>query len=586
MRKLLEASLAKIRLASVFSLFLIVICSSTAQAAVQPPIAPGASLDGTFTVDLGGSVGWLEERPAEGTWKAISGSFGRDEVAITGRSNGVYYYRIGQLGANWSTSYSHSISVVVGAAPPEQDNSHEQSQYTFEARIGDLNNDGLMDLFIARLTGGDKNNGVIYKTLLLQEATSQLVPLASPSELQLSRASQWPLLNAQITLEDINIDGYVDLIVNVFEPDNSSMLDQLVFSSGVLFDGNAKAATAIDKELGMYLDDMYGWAADRNYFDAAVQIAQEALRVSVLEYVSGYFQWCSSYFCSWIQVSGNIGVIYQRVFTATQLSQALQKGLSLHGSGDGDNLSGFVGDWYLGGDCLYLYSSALCYQWVESNRIVEVGGGFDEENYSKAAKETADAFEEISQIPLDQINQTQAANVTEKFARQINQEVPLGSDEYCETAPVANNFVIAIPAAVPVAITCGRIIYKVAKIVIKLKAVEEAIDYEFQETIFRVFGNKSPIDGQSWTPVNPIIVPNFRDAAGLPRGNSCEKMVIGILKSRLGMEVRPALEWEEERYNYYVKGGLTEYYFEDRSRTDQLTGQIKYTSVWPMVPPC
>jgi hypothetical protein len=59
--------------------------------------------------------------------------------------------------------------------------------------------------------------------------------------------------------------------------------------------------------------------------------------------------------------------------------------------------------------------------------------------------------------------------------------------------------------------------------------------------LFRVWGGKSPPNGNSWTTVNPAEVGNFRSAAGLGDWNAGRFVSEGVLKDATGVSTRPAL---------------------------------------------
>lgn len=59
--------------------------------------------------------------------------------------------------------------------------------------------------------------------------------------------------------------------------------------------------------------------------------------------------------------------------------------------------------------------------------------------------------------------------------------------------------------------------------------------------VYRVWGGKSGAWGESWTTVNPNIVPNLRSAAGLPDVNAGRFVSEGVLQSTEGVTSRGAL---------------------------------------------
>lgn len=84
-------------------------------------------------------------------------------------------------------------------------------------------------------------------------------------------------------------------------------------------------------------------------------------------------------------------------------------------------------------------------------------------------------------------------------------------------------------------------------------------------TVFRVFGGDASAAGYSWTPENPLGVPNFRNAAGLPSGgesgatNTAEKMIKGTVKNKNIIKVRAALPLDGN------SGGLPEFIIDPKN---------------------
>jgi len=59
-------------------------------------------------------------------------------------------------------------------------------------------------------------------------------------------------------------------------------------------------------------------------------------------------------------------------------------------------------------------------------------------------------------------------------------------------------------------------------------------------TVYRVWGGNSGQMGQSWTPVNPRTVFDYRNAAGLPSGNTGLFLTEGLLQINEGTYLQPA----------------------------------------------
>ena len=92
-------------------------------------------------------------------------------------------------------------------------------------------------------------------------------------------------------------------------------------------------------------------------------------------------------------------------------------------------------------------------------------------------------------------------------------------------------------------------------------AITDTVDRpERYQPVYRVVSSPEFAYGQSWTPIDPRMVPNYRDVAGLPSGgesgynNTGDYLVTGVLINPMGIElIRPALPLDGN------KGGLIEY---------------------------
>jgi hypothetical protein len=81
------------------------------------------------------------------------------------------------------------------------------------------------------------------------------------------------------------------------------------------------------------------------------------------------------------------------------------------------------------------------------------------------------------------------------------------------------------------------------------------------EKVYRVFGENNNPMGESWTPVDPNKVKNFRLSAGLPDSNTGRFVVEGTIKDTSGITVRKALPLNGNL------GGLQEYVIPDAKTT-------------------
>ena len=194
---------------------------------------------------------------------------------------GIYHYRSqsisfsggGYLGIRvW---VSGEATVVVGAPSelppeltPELDSLSEQYNYDFQVRRGDINGDGMTDLYVERMDG-DADNGVIYRSILQQVAGGAFeVMAARPS--QLGTAANWPQAVLDIVLRDLNVDGHIDLLITGVGQIISGGLDQILFSSGRTFQRQAATTTAVDATFRKFFDNYHSWMQDDTFFQQNV----------------------------------------------------------------------------------------------------------------------------------------------------------------------------------------------------------------------------------------------------------------------------------------------------------------------------
>ena len=222
----------------------------------------------TYSVSYSG-YDFLEEKVGEnGAWTYVAGTNGTAE--ISGKPEGIYYYRAVFLDFYYGFPefyYSNEISVNVYSGPPiEVDGIWDQKDYIYQVRKGDINGDGKLDLFIKRTSGGNANNGVLSTSILQQQADKTFSVLtATPA--QLNTAASWANTNVEVVLGDFNMDGYVDLILKGIGNHIAGANNQMVFSKGQLFSGQASSVRDIDDDFVKTFSSITHWLGDSNYFD-------------------------------------------------------------------------------------------------------------------------------------------------------------------------------------------------------------------------------------------------------------------------------------------------------------------------------
>ena len=338
--------------------------------------APATSADGNYAVTytLDGSFNWLEEKEGEeGQWQLVTAQGIGNTYHASNKPPGIYHYRSqsisfsggGYLGIRvW---VSGEATVVVGAPSvlmPELDSLSEQHNYDFQVRRGDINGDGMTDLYVERMDG-DADNGVIYRSILQQVAGGAFeVMAARPS--QLRTAANWPQAVLDIVLGDLNVDGYIDLLITGVGQIISGGLDQILFSSGRTFQRQAATTTAVDAAFRKFFDNIYKLMLDETFFQ------QNVLTIAIPAY---------SYGCIYVPYGGYGGYLN-----------------NYQGGGYGNYGGG--GQWYC-----YLLPGLVIYRYFDPSVIstdavdfIRISEGLLEGQAT--IEDAVDLLEEIIDIPL------------------------------------------------------------------------------------------------------------------------------------------------------------------------------------------
>jgi hypothetical protein len=259
-------------LAGALGLCAISLCASGAVwAAPGLPSAPTVS-DGNYTVTPNGCneylpgqtcvAEWVEERAEPtGVFVATPGTF-------TNKPPGVYAYRTADMYCDdyyWvcTTRVGGAVTVTVGSLPP-RDPLEAQQQYAFRARTGNLVGDSGTDILIERVTGGQVGNGVIDAVILQQTAGHGFAPIVPTAAQRTSTA--WMLSGLEVAAEDINVDGYVDVIVKHVASAIPGAHDQIVYSPGFPLSDTAKGVRSLDEPMARFTGNMLDYMIDNDYF--------------------------------------------------------------------------------------------------------------------------------------------------------------------------------------------------------------------------------------------------------------------------------------------------------------------------------
>lgn len=580
-------------------IFFVVSCFSAAQAQsygmfppapyeLYPPSVP-EFIVGSYTVDwqdTSGSICWLSERVNNGSWATVPNTFSPVKTITLSRSIGNYDYQVACFD-DFGGILGPVASVGVVQSMPTLDLLDVQRGYQYEIRRGDLNSDGRKDIYLRRTSGGNSNNGVIYKTIITQNSDGRFEVVENPTSGQFSVAAGWPKATAvDAVVNDFNIDGRVDVMLKNLGSIIPGVDDQIVYSTGRFFSGGSQAVASLDFEFEKFFRDTYNWILDPDYFDQAIAANLPAYNFSLDIGV---------YFCTyWFGFPSCLNVahsVFNQTVTLSMLGlsgyetieQAEQGLASALGFASYDTFEcALVCGWIE----FYGFYSSTIFTFYDTWTPTTESPGFDYINYSKYAFDAESSLAAI--IDADVVNAPYSA--IEEFSGYLSErlaiEVNIGAESSnCQDAPLASNLAVGIPA---VAGACQAILARIINTIGLILIASKFDDIQQPpEPIFRVYGGSVAKVGRSWTPEFPLAVSDFRDGAGLPANNNCTKLVFGRLLDAAGMIVRPALPIINDPPGYSVSGGrVIEYRFEPLSRVQPIIGQVEYGPVIDISPPC
>jgi hypothetical protein len=259
-------------------------CARLADAYTAPPTAPASSADGNYSVSWTSQCAsdcvsqWLEEKVGGGAFTSVGYT---SPTTYSGKPAGQYAYRLGRMVVTYYDPYyfsvgyavEYSAEVVVNVGPvPTLDPLPTQRGYRYQTRVGDIDYDGRRDLYVQRIAGGVANNGVLDTLIVRQTATPGQYALLTPTAAQASVAASWPLAAAQVAVEDVNVDGFVDVVLKGVANalGVAGARDLIVYSPGQPYGTTPKGMRVVDDELLRFVGNMLDYEVDDTYFETHV----------------------------------------------------------------------------------------------------------------------------------------------------------------------------------------------------------------------------------------------------------------------------------------------------------------------------
>ena len=220
--------------------------------------------------------------------------------AIASRLDGTYTYRLEgcylKQYQNYPEAYEvcetvgDTLSVTVDG--PDPDSVGTQLGYTFQARVNSMNPATATMLFIDRTSSAA--GGGVFQDIVLRK-TANGFEFVAPDSVSGPPPSGWPVSSTvDLVLNDINLDGFVDVLVRGLGSAITGALDQIVYAPGRA-GGSPIVLNAVDDSLKNFLSEVSSWTQNPMFF----QQHQEPGEVTVTIHRADCFigenrRWCSS----------------------------------------------------------------------------------------------------------------------------------------------------------------------------------------------------------------------------------------------------------------------------------------------------
>lgn len=260
-------------LASTFFIFLLG-AASPAYASLDAPSGPAQSVTQTYNIaypwdDADNGCDWVELQQSSNngqSWTYKSDPEKDGVVEFVNQPIGIYKYRSmawceDYYGDYSWEEYSDTITVISGATPVV-DHWSDQMDYEYEVRY-----DGADDVFVHRTTASATPGNGSIDTLILHSDGNGSFTSSVPTASQEATASSWSLApGIDVRVFDVNVDGHVDVgLINIGSIVTGAE-DQILFSSGAIYQTAPANILEIDQNLRDFSSDLLEYYNDPDYF--------------------------------------------------------------------------------------------------------------------------------------------------------------------------------------------------------------------------------------------------------------------------------------------------------------------------------
>ena len=246
------------------------------------------------------------------SWSTIyNGNDQSPNYLVSNKPPGTYQYRVQDLEYDYEeqetiVTWSDISSVVVNAGPlPEYPALSEQENYSYVARYGDIDGNGTLDFFVDRTDASYTENGAVVDALYVQQVNGRFFHIEATAA-QLSTAHGWPVVPSAVDLADLNIDGYLDVLVRDLGTVIPGAADYAVYAPAAIFESTPRGRLALDSNLDAFLDEFSQWVDDRQYYDnGAIWTPGESYWEEEtdcdLEWTWQGWQWVCTTYWTWVE---------------------------------------------------------------------------------------------------------------------------------------------------------------------------------------------------------------------------------------------------------------------------------------------
>ena len=173
----------------------------------------------------------------------------------------------------------------------------DESYQVFRGNF-DANVDTATDLYVRKapeivLIHGDIITPIVIQSdvtefVLRQEADKTFSIVSDLTASQKSSMSQWPEAAVEIVLGDLNVDGFLDLVLRGVDNVVTGADDQIVYAPGT--PGSAPAFNrAIDADFRKFFEEVSEWMKNPDYFEENADPIMEVRTVTESFWV---IEWC------------------------------------------------------------------------------------------------------------------------------------------------------------------------------------------------------------------------------------------------------------------------------------------------------